>query len=614
VVYGLHLENCSAVPLMATVVAPKQPCKNKPYDVWAQSDNFGAFDMAFGDAPAFKERVPVELAPGAGIWVPVILAAPGEGVAEAVNARGTLAWLADTQRYYRSLTGRLSTPDQPWLGEFYERMLLQAFQSIGQAGSGRIAGSNWGSVPATRMIWTKDFYYSALPLMAADPVFAEKLVTWFDLYGVRPSGNQVRSDQRPAPGAPCGGVGHSISLAVAAPLLAGVLYDRTGDAALLRRHPEWKAHWGQILDAILATRVAPDTWLFPTRFISDGPVKGDLHTGSNICVWRALVAYARMLDEAWQDPAAAATYRAAAAKVKASLLTRTVIDTPQGRAFIEAVNLDGKVTRMESDGEESDTTLAPFYGLLPADDPLYLATMRFAMSPDNVSFRPALHAISWENDIPSTSPGYNKGLGAAVDAAGLFGEHGAYTEMRRLTDGDGSIWWWSYGTQKQPRYGSPIRAYMDIGKAGWTAGVHSALFPSRFLGLAYDAPTATLTFAPLPAIGAVDWQDLPMGNARFTVGCAYQSKTTRATITNPNAHPVRVVVSVPVPQGGGAVATAVDGVPVNDAVIGVRLGQKVATVMRNLPAKGAVGITVSLATPGIGAGDVEGTGLAEHVA
>jgi hypothetical protein len=36
---------------------------------------------------------------------------------------------------------------------------------------------------------------------------------------------------------------------------------------------------------------------------------------------------------------------------------------------------------------------------------------------------------------------------------------------------------------------------------GWAAGVHSALFLSRFAGVHYDAPTATLRFSPLPVLG-----------------------------------------------------------------------------------------------------------------
>ena len=55
-----------------------------------------------------------------------------------------------------------------------------------------------------------------------------------------------------------------------------------------------------------------------------------------------------------------------------------------------------------------------------------------------------LHAITWFG-VPSTAPGYLKGICAGTSSADLFGEHGYLKEVRKVTDADGSIWWWSYG-------------------------------------------------------------------------------------------------------------------------------------------------------------------------
>ena len=546
VVHGLQLENTSSSALKATIRLPLS-ANNKPFETFAQSDGVGRFDVWLGDAPGYSDRITVELAPGGTAWVPAIIAMPGDGAPETIHARGTLAWLKETQTFYRRLVGRLSIPEQPFLAEFYERMFLQTLQAIGQTGGGRIAGSNLGTVPPTRLIWGKDFFYSALPHMAGDPAFAEKLIEWFDTYGIRPAGTTDRTDH-PSDGN-AGGVTHSLSVSVAAPLLAGLLYEQTGETAVFRRHPEWKAHWADVFGELVETRPDPNVWLFPSRYISDGEIHGDYHTGSNVAMWRALAGYARLLDEVWNDCAAAGNYREMAERVKQDILARTVIDGPLGRQFIEAVNRDGTVPSMESDGEESETTLMPYYGFLSYDDPVYLNTMRFAVSSDNTAYRPAYHSISWNKDVVSTAPGYNKGLCAWSEADDLFGDHGACTEVRRLADGDGVLWWWAYGARDATRYGVPIRAHFDVGKSGWAAGVYSAVFLSRFAGVSYDAPTSSLKFVPLPVLGDLAWIDLPMGHRRFSLSCAYDSDSVIATVDNPNDHAVtlRTILTAPGP-------------------------------------------------------------------
>lgn len=507
VIYGLELTNTGTAPLTATVVLPNFAWGRKGFDQWGEQDTRGGLDLAAGDATTFDPRPVVTLAPGARRWVPVLINESGSGAVEAINARGTAAWIRDTLTYERGLLGRLTTPDHPWVAAFYERNLLQAQHAIAMDAEGRIAGSNWGSVPVTRMIWTKDFFYAALPLMGQDPAFAEGLIAWFDRHGVRPVGTVSRMDKPAKSGSTAGGISHSISLAVAAPLLAGILYERTGNADLLRRHPDWKDRWADLLDRLLATH-HPGTSLMPTRFISDGPVRGDIHVGSNACVAKALAAYARLRAEVWQDPAGAKPYADAAGRVMADLRKLA----PQG-PWHEAYRLDGTSADAISDGEESDTTLMPFYGLLTEQDPAWKATMAFAASPANRAYREKLRSLAWEEHVPSTAPGYNKFLVAAGDVAALFGERGAYTEIRRQADGDGSLWWWPYGYKLAWEYGKPLRAFGNIGKAAWFSGVHSVLFPSRFLGLRWDAPTATLRLNPRSDLGPITWQDLPLGGS-----------------------------------------------------------------------------------------------------
>jgi hypothetical protein len=181
--------------------------------------------------------------------------------------------------------------------------------------------------------------------------------------------------------------------------------------------------------------------------------------------------------------------------------------------------------------------------------------MRFSVSTNNLIYQPKVHAITWaekpmsplEDRIP-TAPGYNKGLAFADDRDSLFGEHGYYTEIRRVTDTDGSVPWWPY---KKPEPGNVRRSYP--GKSGWFAGVYSVLFVDRFLGLRYDAPRQTLRFTPHSAIGDFAWTDFPMGRDRFSV--SYRQGV--ATFKNSAAHPVTFAAgtAAPVQVPAGETAT-----------------------------------------------------------
>ncbi|MFA5058443.1 MAG: hypothetical protein WC485_10040, partial [Opitutaceae bacterium] len=538
----------------------------------------------------------VTLQPGESRWVPVIISAADEGVLQAVNARGFLSWLLESQRYYRGMLGRLRTPAEPYLAEFYERSVMQGLQCLAESGTGAIVGGSWGGY-ATRLNWTKDIYHSALPFMTLDPALGEKVIAWFDLHGVRP----VRTALRELPETKTlelpGGVSHSVGLSVAAPLLAGVLYDHTGDAGPFLRHPEWKANWARVLDAVLATRRDPDIWLVPTHFVSDGAVLADYHTGSNVCLWRALSGYARLLGEVWKDAPGAKRYGAAAAKVKAALLEKTVVAGPAGRQFIEATWRDGRPPTMESDGEESDTTLMPYFGFLPYDDEAYLNYMQFSMSAANPRFTPELGSLTWESSIPSTAPGYSKGLCAGLDRESLFGDQGFFTNLRRVTDADGCLWWWPYGSGAFTRSKPGRAAYLYVGKSGWSASVNALLISSRFLGVSYDAPRREFRFAPLAATGDFTWQDLPMGNEHFDVAYTRTPSGARAIINNRNEHALTLEATLPVAGLKPPFIVTVNGRPENGVRAVKSYGQDAIHVSCPVGARKTVELEIDHATP-----------------
>lgn len=584
VVYGLLLESLGDQPLNGSVILPKLGFPYRKADKHFVPDTWGAFDpfdfeIGAGDGGNYAPEISFHLTKGRTLWIPTVIYAPGEPVVEQIAKRGAHAWFAESSRYYRHILGRMTTAREPFLAGFYEREVMQALQSVAMSASGKIAGSNWGSYPATHQIWQKDCYYSCLPFMAGDAGLAQGMILWFDEFGVRQKGTVVE-----------GGVSHSVSLSVAAPLLAGLYYEASGDKSFFQQHPQFRQSWGTLLDAVIASRKDKDVWLFPTRFISDGPVEGDYHVGSNVCVWRAVKGYARLLEEVYGDPAKAAEYAREADHIKASVLKTAVAGTA-GPYLVESVWRDHRKPADFSDGEESDTTLMPFYGMMSYNDPVYINTMRFSAGPQNTNYNTALHAFKWIG-VPSTAPGYNKALCAAMSREELFGEHGAYNEFRRVADADGSVWWWSYGGGGNPEYGKVIRGYEHIGKSGWAAGVHSSVFPSRFLGVEYDAPERLFRFAPTPWFGDFSWSDFPVGNDRFSVGYERKGDTVHVIMKNPNRYGIRLEAMIPVATDAKSTGITINGKTLPAAKPARYLGYGAVPVSANVGAGGTVEINI----------------------
>ncbi len=566
VFYGVLLKNTGNTPLNGIIGAPLcDRAANAATSLrWPARDPFnfeiewfgyesartagvvsGSFDANHGAADRGATfHVPVHLAPGASRWVPAVLRQPGDDVLHVLQTRTVEEWLGETLTYFESLLGRLETPDHPWLAPFHERQILQAVQSLAMApqtdGSGAFIGGNWGSYEPTRLTWMKDCFYGTLPCAVIDPNLAQQQILWFATYGVRPKGSQFR-----------GGVQHSISLSVSSLMLAGLYYQNTGDAAFFRSHPALRAHWDRIVSELLGGRTDPNVWLFPSDYISDGECGASFHTGSNLCVWHALTSYARLLAEAYGELERAAELIEIAGRVREAIHSHCVMTGRHGPYLNETAHSPGQPDRPFHDGEESDTTLAPVYGFLRFHDPLYLGTMRFAMSPENPNYNPEFFGLRWKG-ANTTSPGYNKALGAVLSPDDLWGPHAAMTELRRVTDADGSNWWWSFGYEGTPSYQHPIRAFADIGKAAWTAGVFSMLFQAKFLGVEYDAPARRFRWEPDATIGAFTWTGFPRGIDRFTVS---RTETT-ALFGNPNPHTVQLEASLPI---GKARTIVVDG-------------------------------------------------------
>jgi hypothetical protein len=552
-IYALRLENRSGERLDGEVGLPA-PFPEKPGMPeldrmnWVTFDPYG-FEFAHADGEPLAWSVPFSLGSGETLWIPTLLyesfAGDGEQSADvpaAILRFGSAGWLEETLAYHRRFLGRLSIDRDQRLAAFFERQVLQAFHSISLSPRGEMSGSNWGTYPPTRQIWIKDTYYTCLPLASFDPALARKAILWFHRYGVRQEGTVVE-----------GGLFHSVSVAVASIILGGIYYAATGDGTFFREHAPMIESWRELLLRLVEGRESDEVWMVPTRFISDGKVECDRHTGSNVCLVRALGDFARIIREAFDDPEAAAVFDGYAKRVTRSIDEHTIVDGERGRYYVEGTNRDGSVPHRESDGEESETTLMPWYGYLAWDDPRYLATMRFAHSPENELYDPELYSIGWKG-VPSTAPGYLKAL-VTGDDAGQFDEHGGLAEIRKVTEADGSLWWWSYGGPGSGReYGKVIRGIP--GKSGWFSGIYSVLFLTRFLGITWDAPKKVFGFRPSAALGPFSWRAFAIGSRRFSVVYAPDDEGVTVEIDNPADNHMAVEIEIELDPDDGTTDAA----------------------------------------------------------
>jgi hypothetical protein len=552
-IYGLLVDNISAERLTGAVQLPRAFSKENVTSktIEAGLPCYRDLNMGLLDFPEKTREVMVDLAPGQSLWVPVLLYSYGDPTLEEVDREGSLHWLNSTWAYYRGMTGALSMPEDGFTAEFFERCIHQCFESISMDGTGTVAGSNWGSYPPTLQTWMKDMYHSYLPFHLLEPEFCKKGILWWIKYCLRPKGVEIE-----------GGVRLSIGNALAPALLAGMYYASTADKEFFFQNPGVKEKIQYVLEELLKTCKDQQRWLFSTQYISDGPSVGDFHTGSNLLAWYAFRTFARILEEVYSDRKQAEQYRSIADRIREDLEKNNIIEGPFGKQYIEGVNRDGSIPWMAHDGEESDTTLAPLYGYLDFDNPAYKNYTRFAMSEHNTAYYPITRGIAWGEKpealyVKATFPGYITGLANVIDRESMVGESGAMTEIRRLTDVDGSLWWWPYAGE-QPVYGRPAR--MNVaGKCGWAAGVFVGLFIDQFLGLKYDAPTRSLSYRPFSPSSSFTWEDFRLGSSRFSAGYSRSPGGVEASISNHNGHEVLVRLELILNKNGAAKKIHVNG-------------------------------------------------------
>ncbi|MHC4986391.1 MAG: hypothetical protein ACYTFO_09590, partial [Planctomycetota bacterium] len=366
-VYGLQLTNTSGEALTGKVIPPisvtGQYNAHETYvvpldNVELGADGVLAFDLADDET----------------LWVPVLIApVPGRPVLDQISRLPCLEWLNETLSYFRGMFGQLEMPGDPFPAAFLTRTMLLCFGGLAMNEAGQAVGANWSSFPATMQIWQKDLYHALAPLATHEPKLLTQYILWLLDRSVRHEGDKVYE------GYPLnGGVSFSLTNTLTPVVLSGLYYAATGDRTFFESHPEVLTKCIELLDAVFATREG-EPHLYPSVWLSDGLSRGDYHTGSNVLAWYSFQSAADIIEGVLGDAALAERYRDIAAKTKADIDRWCITDGPLGPQYTEGANADG-THETHHDGEESYTTLMPFYGYCAYGNPAHQNHARVAMT------------------------------------------------------------------------------------------------------------------------------------------------------------------------------------------------------------------------------------------
>jgi hypothetical protein len=497
----------------------------------------------------------------------IVLARSGaEEVADQLRGLDVSTELVSTLAALRNKYGRLTLGGDTYYAGFFERQAELARQVMLFDTDGVHAGSFWGSDANDRAdVWMLDLYYSTLPLAQLDPALCRATIDFFVTYGLPPAawGNYSAMDEgHPLPGiAP---VSHSVGNVTGAIALAGSYLSATGDLKSLIEDSAFIDYGISIMKLLLDSRKDGDS-LFPSVFISDGPSRGDFHTGSNIKAWYALTTMATILSAIPAHASLAARLSTEATAVREAIFERCAGTGSYGDEFFEGAWRDG--THVPGhDGEESDLTLASFYEFADIDETRIINHALSAFSTDNPYFRPATNGVSWW-DFQFHGPTFPAYIHALSAASAETESLAALEAIRARTDLDGSVWWWPHLDDEM----DSSRVLRGPGKCGWAAGVYVSKFIHDILGIRTDAMHDRLTLAPFSPWDSFDWTDGVLGKFHFDARFATTTSQVSARITNRGVDDIVARIELLVPAGHSITATLHDG---SDAVEASRRGTR----------------------------------------
>ncbi|MCC7139649.1 MAG: hypothetical protein IT460_14595 [Planctomycetes bacterium] len=484
----------------------------------------GTTDVAFALPPGATQVSSVALLVGGGT-------AELAHTLGAVRSRAPLAWVNETVRAMDRRRGRLEIYSDPRTAEWVGRALQVGMDSHLRDGNGRLTSPHGGSWMLMARVWPR-----ALAALVPDG----------DL-GI---------------GCPAGDLTWSVTGATLPAVLLGLHYRATGDRAAVASST-CRDQFHCLVDALQAQRW-PGTHLVPSTRIWDGPSRGDFHTGSNVSAWFAIRSAARLASEVWAEPAVAGTWAADAALVREEILARCVVAGRYGPQLAEGTFADGRVDAdvLCHDGEEIVVASSPQLGFVEVDDVVRTNHGGAATTAQNRFWNAAARGMHWNDSAPVTSPGW---LTALSGAAGEGQLRAALDLWRRVTDVDGSVWWWPYDHGETDPDAVLRRAShvggstLDTAKCDYASSSAVALLLHDVIGLDADVPATRAWFRPLPPWPSFRWVGGRCGDAFFDVSYVDDGGRVTASVTNRNLVPYRTVAEVTVPSGRRALAGQATG-------------------------------------------------------
>jgi hypothetical protein len=520
-------------------------------------------------------QVPFKLSPGSSTVLAFgfLLGERGEELlrtSRALRERSVLQWLNDTWQHHSDRLGRLSIPAAPYFTEAFVRFRELCRQSVLRMADGRFGAGFWGSdfigvsAWASPRIWNKDNFHAMLPMAMLEPSLCRDSILFFLRWALPQAAYGASARRFPNPGR----VTHSLANALSPLVLAGAYYQMTGDRAFFEDHPDILHGARDLLRAVLESRQGKP-FLFPSLYLSDGESRGDYHTGSNLLVWYAFHQMARIAKEAYQEPSIAEQWSEAAAKVKGAILTYCVGECSLGRRLLEGANADGTWVTCH-DGEETDVALMPFYGFCDPDDPALLNHSKLALSPENPLYARGVDGIWWgdSHQPAATFPGWMTALAGSATEGEVLSR---LEQIARLSDVDGSIWWWPYKSpetdpakvrRRDPWFTHEVlgeKQEVGVGKCGWAAGVYLCLFVNNLLGIRVDVPARQVSLRPFCPWPEFTWTGCRLGDSRFDFAYERRDGHVIGRITNRNASAFSAVVELMLPEGARVTACRCNG-------------------------------------------------------
>jgi hypothetical protein len=481
-----------------------------------------------------------------------------------------LEWFNQTWLKHSHRFGRLSIPDDPYYAEGLVRFRELCRQSVLRQADGRFGGGFWGSdfigvsAWASARIWNKDNFHAMLPMALLEPQLCADAILFFLRWSLPhapygPAARRFKSLRRST---------HSLANGLSPLILAGAYYQMTGDREFFRDHPELLYFGRDLLNDVLQSRQG-QPFLFPSMYISDGESRGDCHTGSNLLVWYSFHHMARIAREAYGEQETAAQWSEVARKVKEALLTHCVGDSSLGARFFEGANLDGAFIACH-DGEETDVALMPFYGFCEPEEPALINHSKLGLSPENPLYAPGIDGIWWgDTGRPgATFPGWMTALaGASTEDEARY----RLEQIRRLTDVDGSIWWWPYKyletdptkvRRRDPYFVHEVRGEkqeVGVGKCGWAAGVYLCLFVNNVLGLSVDVPGCRVALRPFCPWPEFTWHRCRLGRSVFDIAYRHHGNRIAGEIVNRSDELFEAAIELTLPLAAAPRRVVVNG-------------------------------------------------------